>query len=81
MRVGEVAERAGVAVAGEEPGEALDQVAEGDRAEPGAGADQQRQRRQQAALAAQQGGEPGPPGRVPAESGRSLSGFGPSARP
>ena len=43
VRVGEVPERAGVAVAAEELGEAEDQVAEADRAEAGADADQQRQ--------------------------------------
>ncbi len=51
MGVGEVTEGARVGVPGEQPGEALDQVAEADRADPGARADKERQRNEQAFLA------------------------------
>jgi hypothetical protein len=58
VRVGEVAERARVGVADEEQGPALDQVAEGDRAQPGADADQQREGDEQSVLAPEAPADP-----------------------
>jgi hypothetical protein len=56
--IGEVAERARVGVAGEDPGESLDQVAEADRADAGADADEDRQRDQEAVLTAEPVADP-----------------------